>query len=70
MTVPKLLLGPYVLGWWRKVLDKEQGTEEAKQEAGEQFLLAAEGKEVILIFPLAPSKNCPSVSYTQCPMPL
>ena len=68
MTVPKLLLGPYVLGWWRKVLDKEQGTEQAEEEeAGEQ---GAEGKEVILIFPLAPSKNCSSASYTQCPMPL
>ena len=37
MTVPKLLLGPYVLGWWRKVLDKEQGTEQAEEEeAGKQ----------------------------------
>ena len=51
MTVPKLLLGPYVLGWWRKGLDKEQGSRGAEEEeAGKtnQFKIQNDARRLAL----------------------
>ena len=37
----------------------------SREEAGEQGVERKEGKEVILTFPLAGGKNCPSAFYAQ-----